>query len=95
MHGCRPPAPLAINVRATRIGATFMQRLGASIGLSKTLTPGSIKFADNGRQDGGAGRSLTLNFPQVPDGEYQLTLLMSGGGITDSTTQRIRVRNGG
>jgi hypothetical protein len=52
----------------------------------------SIKYNDNGRQDGGAGRSLTLNFPSVPAGDYQLTLLVSGAGITDSTTQRIRVR---
>lgn len=87
-----PGAPLQVSLRATRLGASFMQRLGSSIGLSKALTPVSIKYNDNGRPDGGAGRSLTLNFPNVPAGEYQLTLLVSGAGITDSTTQRIRVR---
>jgi len=86
--------PLAVSLKATRIGASFFQRLGSSIGLSKAVTPVSIRFADNGRADGAFGRSLTLNFPAVPDGEYQLTLLVAGGGISDSTTQRIRVRNG-
>lgn len=86
--------PLSTSIRATRIGASFFQKLGSSIGLSKAITPVSIRFADNGRPDGGFGRSLTINFPQVPDGEYQLTLIVAGGGQTDSTTQRIRVRNG-
>ena len=87
-----PAAPLQVSLRATRLGASFMQRLGSSIGLSKALTPVSIRYNDNGRPDGGAGRSLTLNFPNVPAGEYQLTLMVSGAGITDSTTQRINVR---
>ena len=87
-------APLSISLKATRIGASFMQRLGSSVGLSKAVTPVSIRFADNGRADGAFGRSLTLNFPQVPNGEYQLTLVVAGGGMSDSTTQRIRVRAG-
>ncbi len=87
-------APLSVSLKATRIGASFMQKLGSSIGLSKAVTPVSIRFADNGRADGGFGRSLTLNFPSVPNGEYQLSLVVSGGGVTDSTTRRIRVRSG-
>jgi hypothetical protein len=87
-----PDAPLQVSLRTTRLGASFMQKLGASVGLSKTLTPVSIKYNDNGRPDGGAGRSLSFNFPSVPAGEYQLTLMVSGAGITDSTTQRISVR---
>ncbi len=87
-------APLSISLKATRIGASFMQRVGSSVGLSKAVTPVSIRFADNGRADGAFGRSLTLNFPQVPNGEYQLTLVVAGGGMSDSTTQRIRVRAG-
>lgn len=87
-----PGAPLQVSLRATRLGASFMQKFGSSIGLSKALTPVSIRYNDNGRPDGGPGRSLTLNFPNVPAGEYQLTLLVSGAGITDSTTQRIKVR---
>lgn len=89
-----PLAPLSITIKATRIGASFFQKLGSSIGLSKAVTPVAIKFADNGRQDGGFGRSLTINFPPVPDGEYQLTVAISGAGVADSTTQRIRVKNG-
>lgn len=89
-----PSAPLQVSLRATRLGAGFFQRLGSAIGLSKALTPVSIKYNDNGRPDGGAGRSLTLNFPSVPAGDYQLTLMVSGAGETDSTTQVIRVKNG-
>lgn len=88
-----PLTPLSISIKATRIGASFLQKLGSSIGLSKAVTPVAIKYGDNGRQDGGFGRSLTINFPQVPDGEYDLTIAISGAGASDSTTQRIRVRN--
>jgi hypothetical protein len=87
-----PSAPLQVSLRATRLGASFMQRLSSSIGLSKALTPVSIRYNDNGRPDGAPGRSLALNFPNVPAGAYQLTLIVSGGGVTDSTTQVIRVR---
>ncbi len=87
-----PAAPLQVSVRATRVGASFFQKLGSSIGLSKSVTPVSIKYNDNGRPDGQPGRSLTLTFPPVAPGEYQLTLIVAGAGITDSTTQTIRIR---
>ncbi len=87
-----PGAPLQVAVRATRVGASFFQRFGSSIGLSKSVTPVSIRYADNGRPDGQPGRSLTLNFPPVSPGEYMLTLIVSGAGVTDSTTQTIKIR---
>ncbi len=87
-----PSAPLQVSVRATRVGASFFQKLGSSIGLSKSVTPVSIRYNDNGRPDGKPGRSLTINFPPVAPGDYQLTLLVSGAGVTDSTTQKITVR---
>ena len=87
-----PSAPLQVSVRATRVGASFFQRFGSSIGLSKSVTPVSIRYADNGRPDGLPGRSLTLNFPPVAPGEYQLTLIVAGAGVTDSTTQTIKIR---
>ena len=89
-----PGQPLQVSLRATRVGAGFFQKLGSSIGLSKSVTPVSIKYNDNGRPDGGPGRSLNINFPQVPAGDYQLTLMVSGAGMTDSTTQVIRVKGG-
>jgi hypothetical protein len=87
-----PAAPVSVSLRATRLGASFFQRLGSSIGLSKTVTPVSIRYTDNGRPDGGPGRSLAISFPNVPPGAYQLTLVVSGAGVTDSTTQVIQVR---
>ena len=89
-----PGQPLQVSLRATRVGAGFLQKLGSSFGLSKSVTPVSIKYNDNGRPDGGPGRSLNINFPQVPAGDYQLTLMVSGAGTTDSTTQVIRVKGG-
>jgi len=86
-----PAAPLQVSVRATRVGASFFQKLGSSIGLSKSVTPVSIRYADNGRPDGQPGRSLTLNFPPVAPGEYQLTLIVSGAGVTDSTSQVLKI----
>ncbi len=87
-----PSAPLQVSVRATRVGASFFQRLGSSIGLSKSVTPVSIRYNDNGRPDGQPGRSLTLTFPPVAPGAYQLTLIVAGAGVTDSTTQTITIR---
>ena len=87
-----PGAPLDIQVRALRLGASLGQRLGNFLGLSKAIQPVAIRYKDNGRPDGQPGRSITLNFPPVAAGDYQLTLTVSGGGISDSTSQVIRVR---
>ena len=87
-----PGAPLQVSLKATRLGASFLQRLSSSIGISKAVTPVAIKYNDNGRPDGAPGRSLQINFPPVAAGDYQFTLTVSGAGITDSTTQIIRVR---
>jgi len=87
-----PSAPLQVSLRATKLGSSFFQRLSASVGLSKALTPVFIRYADNGRPDGGAGRSLTVNFPAGIAGDYQLTLIVAAAGVTDSTTRVIRVR---
>jgi hypothetical protein len=86
-----PSAPLQVSVRATRVNSSFMQRMTSSIGLSKAVQPVSVRFADNGRPDGGAGRSLAITFPEVPAGDYRLTLVVSGAGVTDSTSRIIRV----
>lgn len=87
-----PDAPLQIQIRALRLGASLGQKLGSFFGISKAIQPVAIRYQDNGRPDGQPGRSITLNFPPVAAGEYQLTLVVSGGGVTDSTSQVVRVR---
>ncbi len=87
-----PDAPLQIQVRALRLGASLGQKLGSFFGISKAIQPVAIRYTDNGRPDGLPGRSLTLNFPPVAAGEYQLTLVVSGAGVTDSTSQIVHVR---
>jgi hypothetical protein len=87
-----PANPLQIQIRALRLGASLGQRLGNFLGISKAIQPVAIRYTDNGRPDGQPGRSITLNFPPVAAGDYQLTLIVSGAGITDSTSQVIRVR---
>jgi hypothetical protein len=86
-----PAAPLQVSVRATRVNSSFMQRVTSSIGLSRAVQPVSVRFADNGRPDGGVGRSLAITMPEVPAGDYRLTLVVSGGGVADSTSRIIRV----
>ena len=56
------------------------------------MQPVSIRYTDNGRVDSGPGRSISIAFPEVPPGDYRLTLLVSGKGMTDSTSQVIRVQ---
>ncbi len=87
-----PSAPLQISIRALRLDASFGQKIGRFFGLSKAIEPVAIRYTDNGRPDGQAGRSITLNFPPVASGDYQLTLVVSGAGISDSTSGVIRVR---
>ena len=87
-----PQNPLQIQIRALRLGASIGQRLTNFLGISKAIQPVAIRYTDNGRPDGLPGRSITLNFPPVAAGDYQLTLIVSGAGITDSTSQVIRVR---
>ena len=87
-----PSAPLQISIRALRLDASFGQKIGRFFGLSKAIEPVAIRYTDNGRPDGLPGRSITLNFPPVATGDYQLTLVVSGAGISDSTSGVIRVR---
>jgi hypothetical protein len=87
-----PANPVQVSIRAQRLNTSFMQRLTSSIGLSKAMQPVSIRYTDNGRADSGVGRSISVAFPEVPPGDYRLTLLVSGKGMTDSTSQVIRVR---
>jgi hypothetical protein len=87
-----PSAPLQVQVRALRVDASLGQRLGNFFGLSKAVQPVAIVYTDNGRPDGGPGRSLSLAFPPVAAGEYQLSLVVSGGGISDSTAQIVRIK---
>jgi hypothetical protein len=88
-----PGEPLQVSVSARRVNSSAMQRLGNSIGLSKAMAPVGIRFPDSGRPDGMPGRTVSVTFPQVPPGDYALTITVSGGGETDSSTQVIRVRN--
>lgn len=87
-----PSAPLQIEVRALKLGTSLGQRLGSLIGLSKAVQPVSIQYQDNGRPDGQPGRSIAVTFPPVAAGDYQLSLVVSGAGIADTTSQVIRVR---
>lgn len=87
-----PSAPGTTLIRATRVGASFMQRFTSALRISKAVQPVSQRIQDPGRPDGGAGRSIALSWPSVPDGDYLLTLVVQNASGRDSTSTLIRVR---
>ncbi|MEO7996453.1 MAG: hypothetical protein ABI852_03350, partial [Gemmatimonadaceae bacterium] len=88
-----PAAPGTTLIRATRVGASFLQRFTSALKLSKAVQPVSQRIQDPGRPDGGPGRSIALSWPQVPDGDYLLTLVVQNASGRDSTSTLIRVRD--
>ncbi len=87
-----PDEPLQVTVRATRTSSSFMQKLGNILRLSKAMTPVTISFRDAGRPDGAPGRAIQFTWPEVPEGEYRLTVKVQGAAVTDSTSQLFTVR---
>ena len=88
-----PAQPAQTLIRATRVGASFMQRLSSTLKLSKAVQPVSQRISDPGRPDGLPGRSISLSWPQVPDGDYLLTLVVQNASGKDSTSTLVRVRD--
>ncbi len=89
-----PEAPLQVTVRATRTSASFLQRIGNALKLSEAMTPVSIVFSDAGRPDGLPGRAVQFTWPEVPPGEYRLTVTLEGATSVDSTSQLVTVSGG-
>lgn len=87
-----PEQPLQVTVRATRTTSSFTQRITNALRLSRAMTPVAIRFRDAGRPDGQAGRAIQFNWPEVPPGEYRLTVLLSRDGMVDSTSSLFTVR---
>jgi len=87
-----PAAPLQVTVRATRTSSSFTQRIGNALRLSRAMTPVAISFRDAGRPDGLPGRAISFTWPEVPPGEYRLTVKLQGATSVDSTSQLFTVR---
>jgi hypothetical protein len=87
-----PESPLQVTVRATRTTSSFTQRITNALRLSRAMTPVAIGFRDAGRPDGQPGRAIQFNWPEVPPGEYRLTVKLTGAGVTDSTSALFTVR---
>lgn len=87
-----PDEPLQVTIRATRTSASFMQRLGNALRLSRAMTPVAISFRDAGRPDGESGRAIQFTWPEVPAGEYRLTVKVQGASVADSASQLFTVR---
>jgi hypothetical protein len=90
--GASPDAPLQVTVRATRTNSNFSQRITNALRLSRAMTPVALSFRDPGRPDGGAGRAVQFTWPEVPPGDYRLTVMITGAGIVDSSSQLVTVR---
>ena len=87
-----PQNPLQVTVRATRTTASFTQRITNALRLSRAMTPVAISFRDAGRPDGEPGRAITFRWPEVPPGEYRLTVTLRGANSVDSTSSLFVVR---
>jgi hypothetical protein len=87
-----PNDPLQVTVRATRTSSSFVQRLTNALRLSRAMTPVAVSFRDAGRPDGAPGRAIQFNWPEVPPGEYRLTVLLRRDGLVDSTSALFTVR---
>jgi len=87
-----PQNPLQVTVRATRTSASFTQRLTNALRLSRAMTPVAISFRDAGRPDGEPGRAIQFSWPEVPPGEYRLTVTLRGPSTVDSTSAIFTVR---
>ncbi len=87
-----PDAPLQVTLRATRTSGSFLQRMGNALRLSRAMTPVSISCPDAGRPDGLPGRAVDFTWPEVPPGEYRLTVTLRGANTVDSTSQLVTVR---
>ncbi|MDQ6612273.1 MAG: hypothetical protein M3Y64_07560, partial [Gemmatimonadota bacterium] len=88
-----PSSPGQTSIRATRLNASFLQRLSSSLKLSKAVQPVSQRFQDQGRPDNEPGRTLALGWPEVPAGDYQLTIVVQNASGKDSTSTIIKVRD--
>lgn len=87
-----PQNPLQVTVRATRTSASFTQRLTNALRLSRAMTPVAVSFRDAGRPDGLPGRAIQFSWPEVPPGEYRLTVTLRGPTTVDSTSAMFTVR---
>ena len=87
-----PQQPLQVTVRATRTSSSFGQRITNALRLSRAMTPVAIGFRDAGRPDGLPGRAIQFNWPEVPPGEYRLTVVLRRDGMVDSTSSLFTVR---
>ncbi|HMS01507.1 MAG TPA: hypothetical protein PKE51_00970 [Gemmatimonadaceae bacterium] len=87
-----PNDPLQVTVRATRTSSSFVQRITNALRLSRAMTPVAVSFRDAGRPDGAPGRAIQFNWPEVPPGEYRLTVLLRRDGLVDSTSALFTVR---
>jgi hypothetical protein len=87
-----PQQPLQVTVRATRTSSSFGQRITNALRLSRAMTPVAISFRDAGRPDGQPGRAIQFNWPEVPPGEYRLTVVLRRDGMVDSTSSLFTVR---
>lgn len=87
-----PGTPLQVTVRATRTNSNFSQRITNALRLSRAMTPVALSFRDPGRPDGGVGRAVQFTWPEVPPGDYRLTVTITGAGTADSSSQFVTVR---
>lgn len=90
-----PGAPVTVSLTATRLNTRWLDRTRSALRIGAKVRPVAVRFTDVGRPDGLPGRSLTLNWPEVPAGEYQVELTVTpASGVPATTGLVVRVEQG-
>jgi hypothetical protein len=85
---------IAYRVSLARESRGLLQNLGQWLGVSRPEEPVRISWEEPGPAAGPSFRTLTVDLPQLDDGEYLLRLeLDSPGRATLSSERRLQVRN--
>ena len=84
--GASPSAPAEVSLTATRLNTSLAERTRSALRVGSRVRPVAVNFQDTGRPDRLPGRTLTVNWPAVPTGEYLIELTITPAGGTPATT---------
>lgn len=81
-----PDRPDTVTVSATRLTRTAGERFKSRLGIDVIQRPVRVKVTDRGRPDRHPGRAITINWPEVPPGEYQVDVVVTSADGKEART---------
>lgn len=86
-----PEHPLPVSLRLLREPGGGLAAIGRALGLSHEKPPLAITWLDAGSDTRAPGRTLRVSIPDVPDGRYQLEILVNGDEAHGRATRELVV----